>query len=205
LTAPDSDRFETIARHARVEIPKIKGSRFIADAFPAKDENDAKKAIARVAHEFADASHHCFAFSVDSGRTERSSDAGEPGGTAGPPILRQIESSALSDILVVVTRYYGGTNLGKGGLIRAYGSAAKAVLAECPRLVKVQEMRVQVRFDYNDTSAAMQTIEGFNGRVVSSEYGSDTRLVVAVPASRITAFQTGFREALGNRGLVEKL
>ena len=203
MTDPDS--FQTIAAHVRAEIPKIKGSRFIADAFPIESEDDAKAAISKVAHEFADASHHCFAYSLsaDSDPVERSSDAGEPGGTAGPPILRQIQSAELTDVLVVVTRYYGGTNLGKGGLIRAYGSAAKEALGRCRRLVKILETEVTVRFDYDDTSHAMRTIEAFGARVISSAYGEDSRLTIGLPASRATEFADAFREALGGRGSVE--
>lgn len=198
-----SDSFETIARHARREIPKIKGSRFIGDAFPVENEDEAKSCITKVSTEFADATHHCFAFSIDNGDIERSSDAGEPGGTAGPPILRQIQSNGLTNVLVVVTRYYGGTNLGKGGLVRAYGSAAKAVLRECERVTKVLETTLKLTFDYDDTSAAMRTIDEFNGRIVSSRYKERTSLEVALPASRVDAFIETFRNSLSGRGVVE--
>lgn len=199
------DRFDSISRHTRVEIPKIKGSRFIADASPASSEDRAKTWLTRVSSEFPDATHHCFAFSVEEGRTERSSDAGEPGGTAGAPILRQIQSSGLTNIIVVVTRYYGGTNLGKGGLIRAYGSAAKAVIEACPRVTHVREALLRIQFDYDDTSPAMRIIERFGARILSSDYSDRSAIDIALPVSDIDGFETEFRDALGGRGSVETL
>ena len=201
MTAPDE--FETIARHVRVEITKIKGSRFIGDAFPSPTEKEAKVCLAQIVSEFPDATHHCFAFSVSAGATERSSDDGEPSGTAGPPILRRIHSSGLTNVQVVVTRYYGGTKLGTGGLIRAYGEAAKAVLADCRRVTRVIERFLRVTFDYDDTSPAMRTFEKFGARIVSTEYADQSSLEIALPASQVGDFEDVFRDALGGRGAIE--
>jgi len=197
------DQFEMITRHVRFEIPKIKGSRFIGDAFPVETEEDAKARLTQIDAVFPDATHHCYAFSLVDRQIERSSDAGEPSGTAGPPILRQIQSSDLTNLLVVVTRYYGGTKLGAGGLIRAYGAAAKAVLAECKRVVHVIEVVIKVTFDYDDTSPAMRTIEKFGARIVSTEYADRSSLEIAVATSQVPDFKTAFRNSLGGRGSVE--
>ncbi len=198
-----TDRFDTIKDHVRVEIPKIKGSRFIADAFPAPTEEEAKSRLAEIVANLPDATHHCHAFSVATGQIERSSDDGEPSGTAGPPILRRIHSSGLTNVLVVVTRYYGGTKLGAGGLIRAYGEAAKAVLGDCRRITNVIERILRVTFDYDDTSPAMRTIEKFGARLVSTDYADKSSLEIAVAASQVGDFKDAFRDALGNRGTVE--
>ncbi len=199
----ESDRFETIARHVRVEIPKIKGSRFIGDVFPTSTEEGVKIRLAEVVSEFPDATHHCYATSVSTGAIERSSDDGEPSGTAGTPILRRIHSSGLTDVLVVVTRYYGGTKLGTGGLVRAYGEAARAVLGGCHHVTRVIESLLRVSFDYDDTSPAMRTIEKFGARIVSTEYADQSSLKIAVAASRVDDFEVAFRDALGARGTVE--
>jgi uncharacterized YigZ family protein len=199
------DQFETISRRVRVEISKIKGSKFIGDVFPAPTEDDAKSHLASVVDTFPDATHHCYAFSVLSGTLERSSDDGEPSGTAGLPILRQINSSELRNVLVVVTRYYGGTKLGTGGLIRAYGDAAKAALAKGDRITRVIEVEVEVFFDYDDTSRAMRAIEQFSARVISSKYTAQTNMVLAIRASHADAFESAFVDAVAGRGSVLRI
>ncbi|HLA62868.1 MAG TPA: YigZ family protein, partial [Rhodothermales bacterium] len=123
----DSDRYPTLAASpAPVEPPKTKGSRFIGDAFPARSEAEVAACLERVRRREHTATHHCWAARLGVpgptgyGARPRYSDDGEPGGSAGLPILREIDRRGLSDVLVVVTRYYGGTKLGTGGLARAY-------------------------------------------------------------------------------------
>src|SRR3989442_10892944 len=120
----------TLARAHRAEI-RDKNSRFIATAIPARDEMEARAGIEKVRSEFPDATHHCWAYALQGGRAgpvERCHDAGEPGGTAGPSILQAIRGAGLRDVVVVVTRYFRGPQLGKGGLARAYRAAtARAI------------------------------------------------------------------------------
>ena len=113
------------AASSRHEGERIKGSRFIANVRPIVSEGDVVGIIEEISRDLPAASHHCYAWRLGWGPPrERSTDDGEPGGTAGPPILQALRGREISDTLVVVTRYYGGTNLGKGGLVRAYGGAA---------------------------------------------------------------------------------
>lgn len=206
MTAPRSDRYETPAGPHSVEIPKIKGSRFIADAFPVDSPETAEKRVAEIRRQYHDASHHCFAYRLGpEGATSRSSDDGEPSGSAGAPILRQIESSGLMDVLVVVTRYFGGTKLGTGGLVRAYGDAAASVLESTKRRTRQLYAAFELVFTYEDTAPVMRLIERFEARVVSSDYGEGTSLVVEIPASRTDAFVERFVEDLGGRGDVRGL
>ncbi|MCA9739293.1 MAG: YigZ family protein, partial [Gemmatimonadetes bacterium] len=119
----------TVARAVRVEIPRIKGSRFIADLVPVSDAAQADAAVDAARAAFPDARHHCFAWRVGArGDTFRFGDDGEPAGSAGRPILQHLEGLDVTDAVLVVTRYFGGTKLGVGGLIRAYGGAAAAAL-----------------------------------------------------------------------------
>lgn len=115
------------AAEARGEL-REKGSRFLAVVAPAADEEAARAAIERLRREHPDATHHCFAWRLGAEPAERSSDAGEPGGTAGPPILSALRGAGLSDVVAVVVRWFGGVKLGKGGLVRAYGGATRAAL-----------------------------------------------------------------------------
>lgn len=119
-----SDTFHTIARAAEAEI-KVDGSRFLAEAIPVDSRATVASEIEAIREREHKATHHCTAYRLGrDGADARSNDDGEPTGTAGPPILRQIEARDLTNTLVVVTRYYGGTKLGTGGLVRAYGDAA---------------------------------------------------------------------------------
>ena len=125
------DHVRTLVRPHRVEIEKVKGSRFLADAVPVADEARALAVVEGVRAEHPDASHHCWAYRLEGGR-ERADDDGEPRDSAGAPILRHLQGADLADVVVVVTRWFGGTKLGRGGLVRAYGAAAAAVLADAP-------------------------------------------------------------------------
>ena len=139
------DAITTLRARAEVEIPKIKGSRFIGYAAPAADEGEARALVEEVQALHPQARHLCWAYRGVDG-IERSSDAGEPRGSAGPPILRKIEGAELHHVAVVVVRYFGGTKLGVGGLIRAYGAAAGAALDAAPRETAKVMARVELRF-----------------------------------------------------------
>src|SRR5690349_10933381 len=137
------------AGHARVEI-RVVNSRFIASAGPAATVEAARAFIAAVRAEMPDASHHVHAYIVGHGATTTlgMSDDGEPSGTAGRPVMAVLRGSGLGDVVLVVTRYFGGTLLGIGGLVRAYGDAAKAVLAALPREEKVERRAVVLTLPY---------------------------------------------------------
>jgi putative IMPACT (imprinted ancient) family translation regulator len=134
------------------------------------------------------------------GEFERASDDGEPSGSAGAPIQQRIATSGLTNVLVVVVRYYGGRKLGVGGLVRAYGGAAGDALARVPTRVRTIRARVHIRFAYPDTSPAMHVISQFDCRTVETHYGDDTRLTLAIRASTAGAFVDAFTEALAGRG-----
>lgn len=199
------DRYETLARPSHAEIPKVKGSRFIADAVPVESVDDAERELEKIRRQHRDATHHCFAYRLGAGgESFRSSDDGEPSGSAGAPILRQIESSGLSDVLVVVTRFFGGTKLGTGGLARAYGDAASLVLHRSVRRIRQLYGRLELAFAYDDTSPVMHLVERFDARVLDSRYGEGTVLSVEVPLSSVEDFLDAFVEALGGRGGAER-
>lgn len=133
-----SDEYLTIKNLAQSKL-KIKGSLFIATALPVSSEKEARGWIKKISRKFFDATHHCFAYKIKIDQNPakggiKYSDAGEPRGTAGSPILSAIESEKLSNVLVVVTRWFGGTKLGTGGLSRAYRLSAQAVLRDCEKV-----------------------------------------------------------------------
>ncbi len=184
-----------------VEIDKTKGSRFIADVAPAGDEVQAEAAIGRVRSREPDATHHCFAWRIGPDRT-RAADDGEPSGTAGPPILRRIDASGLDRVVVVVTRYYGGTKLGTGGLVRAYGAAAEAGLAAVPVERGVVTRSLRIEHDYELSAPVAGALAAHEAVTLESEYAMKVVLRVAVPEERAEAFAAALREATAGRARV---
>ena len=197
------DTYLTIERNGRAEIT-IKHSRFIGEALPVESEEAAKTEIELIRKREYNATHYCSAHRIGpDGETFRYSDDGEPSGTAGPPIFRQIEGRDLTNTLVVVTRYYGGTNLGTGGFIRAYGEAASKALDDASVVERILRERVSLRFNYDDTSPAMHTINQFDAPILETNYSETTEIIVAVRRSQTDALAAAFTAALSGRGTVE--
>lgn len=195
-----SDTYRTLEISGRVEHT-VEGSRFLAEAVPAADRAAAEETISAVCSREHKATHHCFAYRVGvTGDTFRYDDDGEPSGTAGQPILRQIDSQDLTNTLVVVTRYFGGTELGTGGLARAYGNAAAAALEQAESTERVVRTPVRIRFEYDDTSPAERVLQEFDADVQDSEYTDVTTLTVGVRESQVDPFVKAFRNALSDRG-----
>jgi uncharacterized YigZ family protein len=187
-----------------------KGSQFVATAAPARDEKEARAAIETVRSEFPDATHHCWAFVVEEsedGRVERSHDAGEPRGTAGPPILQAIHRSGLANLVVVVTRYFGGTRLGKGGLARAYRAAAARVLQDAPRVTAVPMLRMLISVPLSCDGEARHLLARHGGRVEASSYGDAERSVLhaSVPAEARDRLAQGLQKITAGKARVEEI
>ena len=196
-----TDRYVTLAAPALAEPPKTRGSRFIGEAFPAPDEEAVAARLEAVRKREHAATHHGWAWRRAPDGAPRFSDDGEPYGSAGIPILREIEGRGLAGVLVVVTRYYGGTKLGTGGLARAYAEAAALALEEAPKTEVVVRVPVRLRFAFADTSPAMRTVERFDARIADTAYSAEgTALHVLVRRSQADALTAAFAEALGGRG-----
>ena len=167
----------------------IKGSRFIGVAVPIHDEEDLRDSIASVMEEFPEATHYCYgAVYGGSNRTERSSDNGEPSGTAGRPILNVIKKSGLTDTVVIVVRYFGGTLLGTGGLTHAYTSSATAVLSMCGTVVRRVCVVVSLSIPYQDYDRFNRyMLPMFNGKPDIS-FGTTIDIHGPVPKDSIDDF-----------------
>lgn len=197
-----SDTYRTLDAPARIEL-KVVDSRFIAEAFPVRSVEAAEACIATIRTREHKAAHHCTAYRIGhAGDAFRYNDDGEPRGTAGPPLLRQIDARELTNTLVVVTRYFGGTKLGTGGLVRAYGDAASAVLDAARIVEHVERTLIRIRFAYDDTTPARQTLRRFDTEIDAESYSDVTELTVAVRRSEADAFTRAFTDALGGRGEV---
>ena len=190
-----SKRYPIPAAETRAEI-EVKNSRFIATAVPAFSVEDAREFIARIKNEFSDATHNVPAFLVGFGNsvTAHCNDDGEPSGTAGRPILTVLQGSGLGDIAVVVTRYYGGTKLGTGGLVRAYSDATKAVLDILPHAEKVPTHTTMLALPYNMLERVRLLVEEWNGRILDEEFAADITMTMQFTVAKFPGFQDALRE-----------
>lgn len=176
--------YNTIDREGTAEY-KDRGSKFIGIAFPASDPESFKAKFQEIKALHPKAAHWCFAyrFGVD-GLQFRASDAGEPSGSAGRPILGQIDSRELVDVAVVVVRYFGGTLLGVPGLIQAYKTAASLALQVVPVVRKQLETKIRIDLDYTRLNEVMVFIRQWQARIVSQDIQLFCHITVAVPVSR---------------------
>ncbi|MBS1496373.1 MAG: YigZ family protein [Bacteroidetes bacterium] len=177
--------YNTIAQKAVAEY-KDRGSKFIAYAFPVVSADECKQQLSILKKEHPKAAHHCFAYRIGiDGNNFRSSDDGEPAGTAGKPILGQIHSKELTDICIVVVRYFGGTLLGVPGLINAYKTAATLVLQVVPVLQKSIEIKYKLHFDYTQQNEVLTIIKQYNCTILAQEMQLFCDITIGIPISRL--------------------
>lgn len=176
------------AEHSR-ELPKIKGSRFLAFAFPVPEPAAMRSALERLRRQHPHANHHCSAWRLGPGE-ERSDDDGEPAGSAGRPMLQQLETRFLVRSGVVVVRYFGGTKLGVGGLIRAYGQAAAAVLEETPKEAWVETRSLLLRYPYSCSGAVDGVLHAEGLAKGEQRFDADVHLELEVPVERWAALRS---------------
>jgi uncharacterized YigZ family protein len=202
----DDTRYPIPAGRARVELTVI-NSRFIAAAAPTSDIAAAKAFIAEARAAAPDANHHCFAYLVGYGAsvTAGMSDDGEPAGTAGRPMLAVLRGADLGDVTVVVTRYFGGTLLGTGGLVRAYGDSVKAVLETLPRAERVKLCDLLVRAGYADYAAIRRALEAHGATVEAEDFAADVSIAARLPADAYAECIAALAELSAGRAIVELL
>jgi uncharacterized YigZ family protein len=194
------DYFLTIEAIVRGAELKVKGSRFIPDLLPVTNKEEIESALSRIRKEFHDATHHCYAYRLgEKGLLLRAADDGEPSGTAGRPILLQITSAKLTNVLLVVTRYYGGTNLGTGGLARAYGEAAHLAIAAATIKKVYQTEQVTLKASYHDVAALERYLLHEQARIVNSIYEEDVRFTVEIRSSMKERMLSEITDAFGGR------
>ena len=177
---------KTFAEPHWLEIPKIKGSRFIARGRRVRSPADVQALMTEAETELSDARHHALGWRLDAD-SSGFSDAGEPRGTAGQPILDRLVGADLVQVAVVVTRYFGGTKLGKGGLIRAYGGAASALMAEMQILEEVAVVTLTVRCGPELVGPLRGVIQKHGGQVIDQGWEGSAVMTVSVPLDAATA------------------
>ena len=188
------DYYQTIEQTAIAEF-KDRGSKFIAYAYPVQTIEACKEYLQQQKKDHPKAVHHCFAYRLGwEGNQFRVSDDGEPGGTAGRPILGQIDSKQLTNVSVIVVRYFGGTLLGVPGLIQAYKSATSMVLQLVPIIQKPIEVKYELHFDYTQMNEVMMIVKQTSCTVSTQEMQLFCLLKIGIPKAKIEEVLYRFKE-----------
>ena len=198
-------RYHIPAGAVRVE-EEIKRSRFITSLAPAPTVEAARALIAAVSAEFADASHNCWAYVVGPpGSTSQvgMSDDGEPHGTAGRPMLNVLLHSGVGDIVAVVTRYFGGTLLGTGGLVKAYSGGVQLALTSLPTVERVPRAEVLVVVGYSAVTPLQRLLPQYEVEILNQEFETDATFHLRLPQERLAAFSAAVVELTNGQALVE--
>ena len=176
MSSLDEDIYLSI-KEASSGLYKEKGSKFLAFAFPVASEEDIKGHLADLRKKYFDARHHCYAYALGKNQqVYRANDDGEPNHSAGDPILGQIRSKGISDVLVVVIRYFGGTKLGVGGLITAYKTATQEALDQAELVEKLVTEDAEFLFTYEAMNEVMRIVKEYEPQVIHQEFNLQCRL-----------------------------
>lgn len=199
----EEDSFKTIAASATGEF-RDRGSKFIAFAFPLNAEDDWQFHLENVKKDHAKARHHCWAYRYGArGDGYRSNDDSEPSGTAGRPILGQIDSFGLTNVFVVVVRYFGGTLLGTSGLINAYKSSTNECLQNAQIVQKFICKKFRIAFDYALMGEVMNAAKKLEGNIVEQDFGLNPAIVLEIRESQIEHALLRLKAIVGRMSLEE--
>lgn len=199
------ERYAIPAETIRVE-DEIKRSRFITTVTCTPSEAEARAFIDQMRTEFADASHNCWAYLIGPPGTTGTvgmSDDGEPHGTAGRPMLTVLTHCDLGDITAVVTRYYGGTNLGKGGLVRAYSGGVQHALENLKHAEHIIYATAIVVIDYPTVERFKRQLPDFEGEITAEDFATDVTFEIKMPEENAPAFSEAIRELTNGRAQIE--
>ncbi len=194
----------TLARHVIFEAESVKGSRFVVDLAPVSDTEQARAVLAHVRDRHRDASHHCSAWRLASPLVERSNDDGEPAGSAGRPILAQLVGNDLVNIVAVVTRWFGGTKLGVGGLVRAYGGSVRQALNSTDLIPWLTTVEVTVTHSHATIDAVERALHACGAVVVETMWSDEVRRVVHVPTAHVDEMKLTISDATAGAAVITR-
>lgn len=178
-----SDSYKTIVRAAETSYRQL-SSKFLAYAYPVESEEQIKELLDALRKRWYDATHHCYAWRLGAhGEQFRANDDGEPSSTAGKPILGQLLSHDITNCLIVVVRYFGGTKLGVPGLIAAYKESAALVLAECEVVERTVDSVIELEFSYIAMNDVMRIVKDMQPRIISQQFDNLCRMTLAIRRS----------------------
>lgn len=171
---------------------RVKNSRFIASIGPANNVSVARHFIVEIKRQYSDATHNVPVYIIGFGSTtiEHANDDGEPPGTAGRPALAVLKGSGLGDVVLVITRYFGGTKLGTGGLVKAYSNAARMAVERVPRAAKILSHQVELTCDYSHYESIVRLIRNFQGSDIKEEFTDQVRIQFSLPVLAYEEFNS---------------
>ncbi len=195
--AEQKDSYLTIAEPAEA-IYKERSSKFLVYAYPVESEEEIKSHLDRLRKEFFDATHHCYAYRLGAeGDIFRANDDGEPSGTAGKPILGQLLSAQLTNCLVVVVRYFGGTKLGVSGLIQAYKESTAEVIAASQIIEKTVDSVFEVQFPYIAMNGVQRVVKEVAPRIDRQEFDNLCTMILRIRKSEAPILESKLRKVEG--------
>jgi uncharacterized YigZ family protein len=184
-----SDTYNEIAQNAEASL-RERGSKFLAYSYIVYNESEVKKHLNELKSKYPDATHHCYAYVIGQGsEAQRANDDGEPSNSAGRPILRAILSKQLTNVLVVVVRYFGGTLLGIPGLIESYGASATMVLNESEKVEKMMEEQFLMTTDFQHEQEIHRILNQFQVRILKREYTEKVIYTIAIRKNQVMQFE----------------
>ena len=196
--------YKTVKQYGEGEIEEKK-SRFLGKIKPVSTEEEAIAFIESIKKQYWDARHNCYAFIIgENSESIRCSDDGEPSGTAGKPMLEVLQNNGLKNVVAVVTRYFGGTLLGTGGLVRAYTQATQAALEEAQVATMTLMSVLEIQTDYNAIGKIKYMFAQADTLVMGEEYGVDVVVTIAVPLSEKEIMQKKITEATNGKAVIEE-
>jgi uncharacterized YigZ family protein len=177
---------------------KDKGSKFYAYVYPVQSEEEIKEILVSIKKEHHSARHHCYAWKLGKEKViYRYNDNGEPSSTAGKPIFRQLQKYDVTNVLMVVVRYFGGTLLGTSGLINAYRAAAADALENAEIIVNIIEIFYRLTYSYNEMNTVMRTINQENLNIINTHFEADCKVDISLPISQSTRVEKIFSQIEG--------
>ena len=196
--------YKTVKQYGEGEIEEKK-SRFLGKIKPVETEEEAAAFIESIKKQYWDARHNCYAFIIgEHSESVRCSDDGEPSGTAGKPMLEVLQNNGLKNVVAVVTRYFGGTLLGTGGLVRAYTQATQAALEEAQVATMTLMSVLEIRTDYNAIGKMKYMFAQDDVLVMGEEYGVDVAVTIAIPVSEKEIVQKKITEVTNGKAIMEE-
>lgn len=177
--------FKTIEKPIENILLKEKGSKFIGFAFPVSNEDELKSSLEKIRAEHPKATHHCYAFRMGiNGEHYRANDDGEPSGSAGLPIYNQLLAHELTNVLVIVVRYYGGTKLGVPGLVKTYKESAKLTLDEAQIITKELESNIEIEFHFNQQNVIFTLLNKFEAKIINFDAAENCTISASIKTSQ---------------------
>lgn len=187
--------YKTIEKPIENILLKEKGSKFIGFAFPINCEKELKQCLENLKNEHPKATHHCYAFRLGlNGENYRANDDGEPSGSAGLPIYNQLLANEITNILLVVVRYYGGTKLGVSGLVKAYKESAKLTLEEAKIITKELESEIEIEFPFNLQNVVFTILNKFGAKILDFESENICKINLSVKKQNEDALKKSLKE-----------